>query len=378
MDWKISLFKIYSDEEDIEAVNKIIRRGTYWALGPEIEEFEEKIATYMDRRFALTFNSGTAALHALFLAYEIKSSEVIVPSFTFIATANTVLLAGGKPIFAEIEEDSFGLNPNDVNEKITKKTKAIVPVHYGGQVCKYMKELRELADDHNLLILEDAAESLGSKLKDTKAGNFGQSSMFSLCQNKIITTGEGGFVVTDDNAINEKLKLLRSHGRVEFLEGDYFSNTKDNEYIQIGFNMRIPTMSAALGISQLNKIDKIAEMRRKNAFYMNEGLGKIASIKVPEEMKEAYHIYQLYTLKFDNTELRDKVQIHLTNNGIMSKIYFNPIHLKTFYMKEFGYKKGNLPITEDLSQRILTLPMYPQLTNEEMDYMIKTILEALK
>jgi len=378
MDWKIPLFKIYSDEEDIEAVNKIIRRGTYWSSGPEIEEFEEKIATYMDRKFALTFNSGTAALHALFLAYDIKSSEIIIPSFTFIATANAVLLGGGKPIFAEIEEDSFGLDPSDVNEKITHKTKAIVPVHYGGQPCKYMKELSELAEDHNLLVLEDAAEAFGSKQMDIKAGNFGQASMFSLCQNKIITTGEGGFVVIDDKSIYEKMKLLRSHGRVELLDGDYFSSTKDNEYIQIGFNLRIPTMSAALGISQLNKLDKIAEMRRKNAFYLNKGLSKIPNIQVPREMREAYHIYQLYTLKFDNNDLREKVQTHLINNRIMCKIFFNPIHLKTYYMNEFGYKEGNLPITEDLSQRILTLPMYPQLTIEEMDYMIKTIEEAYK
>jgi len=377
MDWKIPLFKIYWDEDDIEAVNRIIRRGTYWAIGPEIDEFEKKLALYQDRKYAIVFNSGTAALHALFLAYGIKSLEVIVPSFTFIATANTVLLAGGKPIFAEVESASFGLDSKDVNEKITKKTKAIVPMHYGGQPCKNMKEIMDLADDHNLLILEDAAESLGSKMSDIKAGNFGQSSMFSLCQNKVITTGEGGFVVTDDQDIAEKLKLLRSHGRVEFLDKDYFSSTADNEYIQVGFNLRMPTMLAALGLSQLQKIDKITDMRRKNAFYLNEKLSELDSIIVPQELEHTHHIYQLYTVQFDNKEIRDKVQAHLTKKRIMSKVYFNPIHLKTFYIKEFGYKKGDLPATEDLSDRILTLPMFPSLKQEELDYIFESLKEVL-
>ncbi len=175
MAWKIPLFKIYWDEDDVEAVSNVIRRGTYWANGKEIPEFEEEIAKFVGTKYAVAFNSGTSALHALFLAYDIQSSEVIVPSFTFIATANSVLMANGKVVFAEVETDSFGLDANDVNEKINKKTKAIMPVHIAGQPCKDIKELTDIAQDKNLLLLEDAAQTLGSYNKYGKSGAFGDA-----------------------------------------------------------------------------------------------------------------------------------------------------------------------------------------------------------
>lgn len=180
MIWTTPLFKTYWDDDDIQAVAKIIRRGSYWAAGPEIIQLEKEIAAYVGAKYAAAFNSGTTALHADLLAHNITAGEVIVPSFTFIATANAVVLSGAKPVFAEIEEESYGLNPEDVKEKITNKTKAIVPVHYGGAPCKNIKIIREIADDNNLLLIEDAAESLGSKLNEKMVGTFGQSAMFSF------------------------------------------------------------------------------------------------------------------------------------------------------------------------------------------------------
>jgi perosamine synthetase len=216
MNWKIPLFKSYWEKDDVEAVKKVIQRGTYWSNGPEIKELEKQLAQYTNRKYATTFNSGTSALHSLLLAYNIKKGdEVIVPSFTFIATANTVVLTGAKPIFAEIEEQSYGLDTQDVAENITKKTKAIIPIHYGGAPCKEIKALKELAEDHKLILIEDAAESLGSKINNTMVGDFGHAAMFSFCQNKIITAGEGGIIVTNYKDINHKLQLLRSHGRLE-------------------------------------------------------------------------------------------------------------------------------------------------------------------
>jgi len=375
--WKIPLFKIYWDEDDIESVSNVIKRGTYWANGKEITQFEDNIAEFVDRKYAVSFNSGTSALHALLLAYDIRSFEVIVPSFTFIATANSVLMAGGKAIFAEVETDSFGLDANDVNERITDKTKAIMPVHVGGQPCMQMKELMEIAEDKNLLLLEDAAEALGSFDKNGKAGNYGDAAMFSFCQNKVITTGEGGLIVLDDKEIFEKLKLIRSHGRMERLDGDFFSNIKDNEYIQIGYNFRMSSMTAALGLSQFSKISKILKLRNEKASYLNKQLGDLESITVPKAFNDAYHIYQLYILKFNENKMRDKVQQHLEKKGIMTKIYFNPIHLKDFYRKTFSYKDGDLPITEELSKRVLTLPMYTDLTTKDMDYIIESVKEVL-
>ena len=215
MNWKIPLFKIYWDKKDITAISDTIKKGTGWAVGPNVEKFEKEISKYIGVKYALVFNSGTSALHSLLLSYRIgPGDEIIVPSFTFIATANAVLFVGAKPIFAEIEEDTLGLDPKDIEKKITSKTKAIIVVHYGGSPCK-IEEIKKIAKKYNLILIEDAAESLGAKFRDKKIGALGDSAILSFCQNKIITTGEGGAVVTNSKEIYEKLKLIRSHGRLE-------------------------------------------------------------------------------------------------------------------------------------------------------------------
>ena len=372
MTWRIPLFKIYWDREDINRVTDVIKRGSYWATGPEIKDFEEKIAEYIGRRYAVTFNSGTSALHALLLAYDIKQGdEIIVPSFTFIATANAPLFVSAKPVFAEIEEKTYGLDPEDVKERITSKTKAIMPVHYGGCPC-LIEELKEIAEDHSLLLIEDAAESLGAKIKDRKVGTFGGAAMFSFCQNKVITTGEGGVIVTDSKEFYEKLKLIRSHGRLD--TQDYFSSTKYADYTMLGYNFRMPTMIAALGVSQIKKIDKIIKLRREKAKYMTKKLLEIEEIKVPNPPQDYFHVYQMYTIQVQNN-LRNDLMNYLADKGIMTKIYFFPVHLTRYYRNKFGYKKGELSITEKISNQVLSLPLYPILLKEEIDYIIERIDE---
>ena len=278
MDWKIPLFKIYWDREDIEMAKEAIQRGMFWAIGPNIEKFEGMLSEYIGRRYALVFNSGTSALHAVLLAYGIgQRDEVIVPSFTFIATANAPLFVGAKPVFADIEETTYGLNPNNVVRKITPKTKAIIPIHYGGCPC-LIKELKEIAKEHNLILIEDAAESLGATVDGKKAGSFGNAAILSFCSNKVITTGEGGAVVTDSEEIYEKLKLTRSHGRAE--ETNYFSSTEYMDYVALGYNFRMSDITAALGIAQLKKMDKIIQMRRRNAEILSVKLSQIAEVEV--------------------------------------------------------------------------------------------------
>jgi len=208
MNWKIPLFKMYWDKSNIDAVAKVIKRGSYWAVGPEIDQLEENLAKYIGIKYAVGFNSGTSAIHAGLLAHRINSGEVIVPSFTFISTANVVILAGAKPVFAEIEEETYGLDLEDTKEKINSKTKAIMPIHYGGAPCKNIEALKEICDDHSLVLIEDAAESLGAKIKDKMVGTFGHSGIFSFCQNKIITAGEGGMLVTNSKDVYQKLKLI--------------------------------------------------------------------------------------------------------------------------------------------------------------------------
>jgi len=375
MKWKVPLFKSYWEEDDVKSVSDVIRRGTYWAAGPELVEFEKLVSDFVGTKYALCFNSGTSALHSALISYEIKGGdEIIVPSFTFIATGNAPLFVNAKPVFADIEDETYGLDAKDVKNKITSKTKAIMPIHYGGCPCRDIKALKELADDHNLLLLEDAAQSLGSCLNEKKVGTFGDAAMFSLCQDKMITTGEGGLIVTDSRDCFEKMKLIRSHGRAE--SSDYFSSSELMDYVNLGFNFRMPTMVAALGISQIKKIDKTIKMRRENAEHYRSRLSKIKDITLPTTNDNYFHVYQKFTIRMKNKDTRDRLKDHLSKNGIFSKAYFGlPIHLTKFYKESFGYKEGLLTKTEELAKRVLTLPMFPALRNEEIDYVAKIIAE---
>ena len=372
MKYKIPLFRTYWDNEDTESVSNVIRRGEYWAVGPEIETFEQKIKEYVGTQYALSFNSGTSALHLALLACNVRGKEVIVPSFTFAATVNAVVLAGGIPVFAESEGDTFGLDAEDVKKKITNKTTAIISLHYAGFASKDTLKLRKIANDHNLILVDDAAEAFGAMINDKKVGCFGDVSILSFCQNKIISTGEGGAIVTDSKEIYENAKLLRSHGRSEST-GNYFTSTQDNDYIDIGYNFRMSSMTAALGISQLNKVEKIIKLRREKANFLNNSLSRIKEIEILTAPEGFFSVYQMYTIKLINETIRNNLQAHLTKNGIMTKIYFNPIHLKTVYQNMCGTKVGDLVKTEELSKRVLTLPMYPHLNEEELNYLVSTI-----
>ena len=370
--WKIPLYKIFTDDEDLNLITKIIKRGTNWALGPEIEEFENIIKNYLGMDYCLTLNSGTSALHASYLAYGIKQGdEVIVPSFTFISTVNSTLFVNAKPDFVDIEEETFGLDPNQVLKHINPKTKAIVPVHFGGNPCKIL-DLMNIAKEKKVTLIEDAAESLGSSAGKQKTGSIGNTSIFSFCGNKVLTTGEGGAIVTNSKEIFEKIKLLRSHGRVDKI--NYFSNPAESEYNTIGFNWRMSAITASLGITQMKKIDKIIKMRQENAQYLSSRLSKVSHIQTPKPLPGNDHIYQMYTIRTDQ-KFRDKLHEFLTEKQIFSKVYFNPIHLTDFYKNKFGIEKGLLPVTELISKEVLTLPLYPNMTNEEKNYLIESIFE---
>ncbi|MGA2669353.1 MAG: DegT/DnrJ/EryC1/StrS family aminotransferase [Ignavibacteria bacterium] len=375
MEWKIPLYKIYWDEEDIKSVTKVISSGAYWAGGKEIFDFERNLSEYFGKKYALTFNSGTSALHALMLAYDFKSGDkLIVPSFTFIATANSSLFVNSVPIFADIEEETFGLDCNSVKTIMDHNTsvRAVMPIHYGGTCCKDITGITELANDKKVILIEDAAESIGAKQAGKKAGTFGDSSMISFCGNKVITTGEGGVIITDSYDIYRRLNLIRSHGRDE-LES-YFASSVSFDYITLGYNWRISSITAALGISQLKKLDKIINLRQNIVKYYNDKLKKINWIITPKFSEE--NVYQMYTIKVNNSlNSREKLRNYLTKKGVMTKIYFDPIHLTKFYRDKFGYNEGDFPITEKISKSVLTLPLYPSMTKEEQNYLIDSIIE---
>ena len=371
--WKIPLYRIYTDEEDEKIVNKVIKRGNTWAIGPEIEEFENNLQEFVGTKHCVAVNSGTSALHAALLAHGIgNGDEVIVPSFSFISTANSVIFVQAKPVFADIEEQNYGLDPQSVSNKITKNTKAVMPMDYSGQSCKIF-EIKEAIEDQNILLIEDAAESLGASVKGKKVGSVSDSATFSFTGNKVLTTGEGGAIVTNSDEIYEKLKLIRSHGRVD--KTNYFDNPLDPNYIDIGYNWRMPSLIAALGISQLAKFDKIIKMRQEHAQYLNQRLAKHSQIQIPIPSEGYNHIYQMYTIRLESKQIRDSLKEFLLKKKIFCKVYFNPIHLTTYYRSKLGLGTGMLPITEKISEQVLTLPLFPNMSSEEKTLLSDSIDE---
>jgi len=364
---EIPLFKIYWDKEDVEAVKDIICSGSHWSSGKAIEKFEDKIADYLDVKYCLVFSSGGTALHSLMKAHGFgPGDEVIVPSFTFIATAFAPAYVDAKPVFADIEKKTFGLEPNDVVEKITSKTKAIMPIHYGGTPCQ-IDELKNIAEDNDLILIEDAAEAFGAKFEGEPVGTFGNSAVFSFCHNKIFTTGEGGCVVTEDENLYKKLKLFRSYGRV--VNGDYFTNPENIDYIEIGHNYRISSIQAALGLSQLKKVDESIKLRKKKANYLNRKLKNMDEIKVPLPPNKKFNpVYQMYTIRILNgRKTRDNLMEFLKDEGVTTRIYFDPVHEYTVF-NEFLKEDIVLPNTKELSKQVVALPLYPDITKEKLDY----------
>jgi perosamine synthetase len=374
MKMEIPLFKIHWNEDDIDAVTSIIKSGAYWCIGRDIEIFEREITNYLGSDSCVLLNSGGSALQALMIAYNFqKGDEIIVPSFTFIASAYAPLYVGAQPVFADIEEETFGLDAEDIKQRLTSNTKAILPIHYGGMPCK-INILSDLAEDHGLILIEDAAEAFGARFREKALGTFGHSAIFSFCQNKIITTSEGGCIVTDDAAISEKVRLFRSYGRK--MNGDYFAGGGELDYIESGHNMRMSTILASLGRSQLRRVDDLIAMRQKNARFLIEKLGDIEELSclVPPD-KDFFAVYQMFTVRVTTGQAkRDALMKHLREKGISSKVYFDPVHKYTVF-QNLGYKDTHLPVTERVASEALTIPMYPHMTKEELEYLATTIIE---
>ena len=366
--WRIPLFQIYHGPEDVERVAAAIESGMNWAVGPQVEAFERGLAGFLGVEHAVTLNSGTSALHAALLTLGIgPGDEVIVPSFTFIATANAPLFTGARPVFADIEPGTYGLDPEDVVERITPKTRAIIPVHYGGCPCR-IRELAELAEDHDLVLLEDAAEAFGARSGNKHVGTFGDAGVLSFCQNKVITTGEGGAVVTDDRNIAERCRLLRSHGRPDAV--DYFSSPEVMDYITLGYNFRLSNLSAALGLAQLEKADTIIRLRRQKASYYRRKIRKHApACTVRDEPAGHFVVYQIFSIE---TPKRDGLMAYLGKQGIMTKIYFPPVHETSYYRDMLGYE-CDLPVTNRVASSILSLPMHPGIPVNDMNTVVRAI-----
>lgn len=356
------LFKSHWDEADVDAVTDVIRRGTWWAKGEEIEQFEALMAEVCDREHAVAVNSGTTALYATLLAHDVTDGEVIVPSFTFPATANAVVAAGATPVFADIERDSLALAADAVRDRITDETRAIMPIHFAGDVAADVFDLRALADEHDLLLFEDACHSPGATYRGEPVGSFGDAATFSFCFNKVLTTGEGGMVVTDSAETAERLELLRSHGR-----------DANREYVTWGHNFRMSSMTAALGVSQAEKLDRMIGRRREMASRLTDALSGIDGLVLPRFPDERQSVYQLYNLRFEAEGVQPALADHLDDRGIPTRVTYEPVHLTRYYREEWEWGEGDLPVTESVSKRVLTLPFHLDLSDDDLDYVARAV-----
>lgn len=360
-------------DEDKKAVLKAL--GSRWlAGGPIAEEFEKLFADYVGTKYAVSVNSCTAALHLALKASGIKSGdEVLIPVLTFAATANCALFCQAKPVFVDVDENTFNISVKDMQEKITNKTKAVIPVHYGGQPCD-MKSITEIAKDSNLQIIEDCAHSTGSSYGDRKTGTFGIG-CFSFYPTKNMTTLEGGMITTDNEAVAKNCRLSRSHCMTK----DAFHRENLSWYydvVGLGYNYRLNEVQAALGISQLKRLDQMNEDRRKNAHYLTRQLSKIVGIIPPFEAENRDHVFHLYVVRVIKEKFgisRDELFQKLSKKGIGLSVHYTPLHRLSFYKELFGLSQGNFPVADELYDQILSLPIYHQLSKEQMDFVARAI-----
>jgi len=368
------------DDEDIEEVIKVLK-GDYITTGPKIREFEEKVAAYTGTKYAVAISNGTAALHAACFAAGIgPGDEVITTPMTFAASANCILYCGAKPVFADIDPQTYNINPEDIKRKITSKTKAIIPVHYTGQPVD-IDEINKIAKQYGLTVIADGAHALGAEYKGSIVGSQTDMMTLSFHPVKHITTGEGGMILTNSKDFYEKLKLFRTHGitRDENLltknEGPWYY---EQQYL--GYNYRMTDIQAALGISQMNKLNKFVELRRKYAQMYNDAFKDIEELIIPYQLpytNSSWHIYVLQ-LRLEKLKVgRREVYEALLKENIGVNVHYIPVYYHPYYQR-LGYRKGLCLNAEHLYERIITLPLFPKMTEEDVLDVINAINKVLK
>lgn len=362
------------DEEDIKAVIEALRCD-WITQGPRVEEFEARVAEYCGASYAVAFNSGTSALHAaMYVAGIGVGDEVITTPITFVATANAALYVGARPVFVDINENTYCIDTEKIEAAITPCTRAIVPVDYAGYPVD-IKRIREIADKYNLVVIEDAAHALGAVREGAKVGTQADMTMFSFHPVKHITTGEGGMIVCNNPNHYRRLKLFRSHGitkEVEYLEANdgpwYY------EMQELGYNFRITDIQCALGISQINKLEKFLQERRLLAKKYDQALAEVKWLRTPPvPPSDSCHAYHLYPLLLFADVNRTEFYTYLKEHNIGSQVHYIPVHLQPYYRRCFGYKPGDFPRAENFYAQEISIPLFPGLTREQQGYVIEVI-----
>ncbi len=354
----INIAKPIINDEEIEAVTEVLKSGML-AQGSKVDSFQKEFAKYVEANYGVATSSGTTALHTALLAAGIEpGDEVITTPFTFAATSNSILYSQAKPVYADIDPKTFNLDPSKIEEKITDKTKAILPVHLYGQTVD-LDPMVEIAEKYDLKLIEDAAQAHGSTYKGKKVGSIGDFGCFSFYPTKNMTTGEGGMVTTNDEDLAEKAGMVRAHGE-----------SKRYEQSLLGYNYRMTDIAASIGLVQLKNIDKFNQIRNENAQYLSEGLTDVEGITTPEVADYATHIFHQYTIRVSKD--RDEFRDFLTENEIGTGVHYPIVLYKQPYYQAQGIT-GDCPEAELAASQVISLPVHPSLTTEELDTIIETV-----
>ena len=368
------------DEADVQAVVEVLR-SDWLTTGPKVGEFEQVFADFVGAREAVAVSNGTAALHAAMYAVGIGlGDEVIVPPMTFAASANCVVFQGGTPVFADVDPDTLLLDPAQVEAKITPRTKAIIAVDYTGQPCDY-DALRAIADRHGLILVADACHALGGSYKGRPVGSLADLSIFSFHPVKHITTGEGGMITTDDPQLAQRMRVFRNHGitsdhRQREQQGSWFY-----EMVDLGYNYRLTDFQCALGMSQLRKLPGWVGRRQEIARRYNAAFAEIPAIE-PLDVREdvVSHAYHLYVIRLNPGQLQvDRATVFATlrAEGIGVNVHYIPVHLHPFYRERFATGPGLCPVAEAAYERLISLPMFPAMTDEDVGHVITAIYKVI-
>lgn len=364
------------NEQDIEAVVNVLK-SDYLTTGPKIAEFERKVADYTGAKYAVAIANGTAALHAACYAARIgEGDEVITTPITFAASSNCVLYCGGTPVFADINPETYNISPEDIERKITPKTKAIIAVHFTGQPCE-MEQIHAIAHKYNLTVIEDGAHALGAEYQGKRVDTLSDMTTFSFHPVKHITTGEGGMILTNNPELYQRLKLFRTHGitREEELltknDGPWYY-----EQLDLGYNYRITDIQCALGVSQMDRLPEFLEKRKQIAKRYNEAFAANEQIQLPYQKEGCDNAWHLYVIRIKNGK-RKEVFEKLRAAGIGVNVHYIPVYQHPYY-RTHGYAEVTCPNAEEYYKECISLPMYPDLKEEEQEYVIKKVLEYVR
>jgi len=380
---RIPYGKQYLDNDDIQSVVDVLN-SDWLTCGPTVREFEQRLCDYTGAKYAVVVSSGTAALHLAILSLGLSGKwEGITSPNTFLASANAIIYGGGKPVFADISEDTYNINHSEIDKQINSNTKVIIPVDFAGHPAD-MKEIYDIAKKNGLFIIRDACHSIGSSYMGQKTGGclYSDMTIFSFHPVKHITTGEGGAILTNNKKFYDKLIRLRNHGIVRNNDAFRFKNQWPwyYEMQDLGYNYRITDIQCALGLSQLKKLDAFVKRRREIVSIYNKVFSGIDEVKIPTEKENVFSSYHLYVLLIDFVGIginRVEFMEKLKEKGILTQVHYIPVHLQPYYRDNFGYRDGNYPVAEEYYQKAISLPLYPSMTDEDVEYVIKCLREII-